>query len=89
MVMWFYDEAGEMEDFQDFRKKARGVEKEYLEVRVFLQETEAALRANPGNEELKARIRYLTWRLEDLERQFPWICSDLLKELALWGTPHG
>jgi hypothetical protein len=89
MSMWFFDEAEEMEEYRLFRQEVRGVEKEYLEIRVLLRDSEAALRGDPENEHLKARVKYLRWRLEDLERQFPWISSPIAKEIALWAPPHG
>lgn len=89
MVMWFYDDSEELEEYRLFRKEVRRVEKEYLEIRVLLRDTEAALRADPGNEELEARVKYLRWRIADLERQFPWISSPMPKEMALWAPPHG
>lgn len=90
-MMWFYDEASEMEEFQAFRKETRRVEKEYLELRVLLRDTEAALRSDPENDELKARVEYLKKRLKDLEKRFSWLTSSsgMPKEVELWGTPHG
>jgi hypothetical protein len=89
MVMWFYDDAEEVEEFQRFQKESRQTEREYLEIRVALRDTEAALLARPEDEELNARARYLSWRMKDLERQFPWLSAEAPVELALWGTPHG
>jgi hypothetical protein len=89
MIMWFYDDAEEVEEFQRFRTESRQLEKEYLEIRVALRDTEAALRASPADGELNARARYLSWRVNDLESQFPWLAAAVPVELALWGTPHG
>lgn len=87
--MWFYDEAGELEEFQDFRKEAQQQEKEYLEMRVALRDAEAALAANPANEELKALVEQLKKELRAIEKQSPWISSDVPVEVLLWGVPHG
>jgi len=60
-----------------FRDKALAVEKEYHEIRVLLREAETDLRGDPRNEELTARVQYLAWRLRDLEKQFPWLLSEV------------
>lgn len=85
--MWFYDEADEQ--WHTFRKEARHVEREYLELRVMLRDAEDARRSNPEDEYLKARARYLRKRVEDLEKQAPWIAADVPVEVLLWGVPHG
>lgn len=87
--MWFYDEAGELEEYQTFREEALRVEEEHLKIRVGLRDAEAALRTDPGNGDLKGRLEELKKRLEALERQAPWIVSDVPPEIALWGVPHG
>lgn len=89
MVMWFYDEAGEMKDFQDLRKDIRRLEKEYLEIRILLRDSEEALRADPDSEYLQAKVKYLKKRLKDLGNLAPRLSSDVPLEIALWGTPHG
>jgi hypothetical protein len=63
-----------------FRNRALAVEKEYYDVRVLLRDAQAGLRADPPNEELTARVRYLAWRLKDLEKQFPWLLSEVSSE---------
>lgn len=87
--MWFYDEAGELEEYQTFRQETLRVEEDHLKIRVALRDAEAALRAVPGNGDLKARLEELKKRLEALERQAPWIVSDVPMEILLWGVPHG
>jgi hypothetical protein len=89
MVMWFYDDSEGVEEFQLFRRESRPLEREYLELRIALRDTETALLARPEDEELNARARYLSWRVKDLERQFPWLSAEAPVELALWGTSHG
>ena len=89
MVMWFYDEAGEMKDFQDLRKDIRRLEKEYLEIRTLLRDSEEALRADPDSEYLQAKLKYLNKRLKDIEEKGPRLSADVPLEIALWGTPHG
>ena len=89
MVMWFYDDSEEVEEFQLFRRESRQLEREYLELGVALRDTETALLARPEDEELNARARHLSGRVKDLKRQFPWLSAEAPVELALWGTPHG
>lgn len=89
MTMWFYDEAEEMEAFQALRKEIRSLEKEYLEIRTLLSDTEQALRADPDSEYLKAKVLYLKKRIKDLENKPPRLSSDVPLEYALWGPPHG
>ncbi len=85
--MWFYDEPDEM--WQAFQKETEPLEKECLELRVLLRDTEAALRDEPENEHLKARVKYLNKRLEELKKKAPWIFADTPWEVLLWGVPHG
>jgi hypothetical protein len=89
MVMWFYDKAGEMKDFQDLRKDIRRLEKEYLEIRTLLRDSEESLRDDPASEYFLAKVKYLKKRLKDLEKLAPRLSSDVPLEIALWGTPHG
>ena len=85
--MWFYDEPEEF--WQAFRQEGRGIEREHLEIRTALRDAEMALRTNPEDEYLKARAKYLRKRLEELDKQAPWISSDVPTEVLLWGVPHG
>jgi chromosome segregation ATPase len=87
--MWFYDEAGEMEAFQALRKEIRRLEKEYIELRKLLSNTEQALRADSDSEYLKAKVLYLKKRIKYLEKKAPRLSSDVPLEYALWGPPHG
>lgn len=89
MAMWFYDEMEEMQDFISLRKEIRHLEKEYVEIRVLQRDTIEALRADPDNKYLQAKVKYLNKRLKDLERKAPRLSSDVPLEIALWGTPHG
>jgi hypothetical protein len=60
-----------------FRDKALAVDKEYYEIRVLLRDAQEDLRGDPRNEDLTARVQYLAWRLKDLEKQFPWLLSEV------------
>lgn len=87
--VWFHEEAKEVIQWESFRKEALPLEKEHLELRVLLRDAEEALRADPGNENLKARVEYLKKRLEELDRKAPWISSDIAIEELLWGGVFG
>lgn len=85
---WFPDLAVEPEEWRTFRKEAGPLEKEHLELRTLLRDAEAALRADPGNEQRKGRVEYLKKRLEELDKKAPWISSEIATEMALWGVPE-
>jgi hypothetical protein len=87
--MWFYDEAGELEEWRDFRQRALSLEQEHFETRLALRDAEAALRSDAANEYFQARVAELKERLADLDRRAPWISSEVPVEVLLWGVPHG
>lgn len=89
MVMWFYDDADKLEEYQGFKKEALRLEKEYHERRLALRQAEEALRGDPENEVLKARVDELKKDLEEVERKAPWLTSGYPIEILLWGAPHG
>jgi hypothetical protein len=89
MTMWFYDEAEEIKAFQALRKEIRSLEKEYLELRKLLSNTEQALRTDPDSEYLKAKMLYFKKRIKDLDQKPPRLSSYVPLEYALWGPPHG
>lgn len=89
MSMWFYDEAGEMEEYTQVRRHTRAVEREYLELRQILHQAREALGTEPQNQEFQARVRYLEKRIKDLEKKNPWLSWDTPIEVALFSPPHG
>jgi hypothetical protein len=89
MTMWFYDEAGELEECQPVRQEVKALEREYLEVRVVLRDAEAALRADPESPTLQAKVKYYKKRVADLEKKNPRFAWDYPIEMALWSPPHG
>lgn len=89
MSMWFYDEAGEMAEYQGVKKRVRALEKEYLELRQVLGEALKALAADPQSELVQARVRYLEKRLKYVEEKNPWLSWDTPIEVALFSPPHG
>jgi len=89
MSMWFYDDAPDMEEFQNLRNEIKLIEREYLELRVFLRDTEAALRSEPDSEYLNVKVTYLKKRLKDLEKKAPRLAADYPLEISLFSAPHG
>ncbi len=89
MSMWLYDDVKEMEDFQYLRREMKRFEKEYLDLRTQLRDTEADLRSDPDNEYLKAKVTYLNKRLRDIEKKGPRLADDHPLEISLFGPPHG
>ena len=89
MSMWLYDDAQDMEEFQILRREIKRLEKEYLDLRIQLRDTEADLRSDPDSEYLQAKVKYLSKRLKDLEKKGPRLAADYPLEIALFGPPHG
>jgi DnaJ-domain-containing protein 1 len=87
--MWFYDEMGDQEEWHAFQKEMLPLEKEYLAIRVAFHDAQAALRDDPGNDQVRNQVESLKKRQEEMERKTPWICSDYPWEFFLWGVPHG
>ncbi len=80
-----YNPALKREEWKTFRKEAQFLETKHREVRVALRDAEAALRADPENENLQARVDELKKRLEEIERLAPWLSSEVPMEIQLWG----
>ncbi len=72
-----------------FRQEVQHVEREYLELRVLLRDTEAVLRADSENGEMRVRVHYLKGRLEELEKRHSWLVSGKAPEIAFWAPPAG
>jgi len=89
MTMWFYDDAMETPGYQNLRREVKRLEKEYLDLRTQLRDTEADLRADPDSEYFKAKVKYLNKRLKDIEKKAPRFAADVPLEIALWTPPHG
>lgn len=89
MSMWFYDEAGEMEEYKLLQKYVRTVEREYLELRNILGDAQEALRTDPQSQEFQAKVQYLEKRIKGLEEKNPWLFWDTPIEVALFSPPHG
>jgi hypothetical protein len=89
MSMWLYDDTREMEDFQNYQKEVRRIEREYLEIRVLLRDAEADYRGDPDSEYLTAKVKYLQKRLNDLESKAARLAADHPLEISLFAPPHG
>ena len=89
MSMWLYDDCKEMQEFQTLRKEVRRLEREYLDLRIQLRDTEVDLRSDPDNEYLNAKVTYLNKRLRDIEKKGPRLAADYPLEISLFGPPHG
>lgn len=89
MSMWLYDDAHDMKEFQILRGEIKRLEKEYLDLRIQLRDTEADLRSDPDSQYLQAKVNYLSKRLKDLEKKGPQLAADYPLEIALFGPPHG
>lgn len=89
MSMWIYDDAQVTEEFQLLRGEIKRLEKEYVDLRVQLRDTETARRSDPDNEYLEAKVKYLNKRLKDIEKKGPRLAADYPLEIALFGPPHG
>ena len=89
MGMWLYDDVQEMRDFEALRREVKRLEKEYLDLRTQLRDTELGLREDPDSEYLKAKGKYLTKRLKDIERKAPRLAADHPLEISLFAPPHG
>jgi hypothetical protein len=65
------------EEYQRTRDEALSLEAQFLKTRVLLRDTEAALRLDPENQELKTRLEDLHTTLEKLNRKAPWLNSNM------------
>jgi phage-related minor tail protein len=89
MGMWLYDDMQEMKDFKALRHDIKRLEKEYLDLRTQLRDAEVGLRSNSDNEYLRAKVKYLTKRIKDIEKKGPRLAADHPLEIALFAPPHG
>jgi hypothetical protein len=89
MSMFFFDDAKEMEEYNRVKKTVRALEKEYLELRLTLQEAHKELQADPQGELQQARVKYLEKRIRQLEEKNPWLSWNTPIEIALFSPPHG
>jgi len=87
--MWFYDETREIEGYEALQKEIRSLEREYLELRVVLQEAEVTLRDKPEDEYLQAKVRYYRKRVREMETKNPRFAADCPLEVSLFLPPHG
>jgi uncharacterized coiled-coil DUF342 family protein len=89
MVMFFFDEAGELEEYQIFRRKDQPLLLEYEKLLKALHTAEVALQEQPGDQEREARVSEIKEKVAALEQRAPWLTFDYPVEYLLWGPPHG
>ena len=63
------------------RNRVQHLEREYLDLRILLRDTEADLRSDPQNKSLKEQVDYLKSRIKDLESRYPWISTGRPSEI--------
>lgn len=88
MSMWFYGDDKHGGECQLVCGQAQALEEEYLQIRVLLQETEAALRQAPDDAGLQAKRDDLRKRQADLESRARF-ADDYPPEFALGAAPYG
>jgi hypothetical protein len=69
------------ERIYNYRRKVQYLEREYLDLRVRLRDTESDLRTDPQNTTLKDQMAYLKTRINDLENRYPWIATGWHSEI--------
>ncbi|MCG6944888.1 MAG: hypothetical protein LJE87_06030 [Deltaproteobacteria bacterium] len=89
MSMWLYDDVREMEEFQNYQKEVRLIEREYLEIRILLRGAEEDYKKESDSEYLVAKVKYLQKRLKDLESKAARLAADHPLEISLFAPPHG
>jgi predicted nucleic acid-binding Zn-ribbon protein len=89
MSMWLYDDLNEMQEFKNLQNAVKQLEKEYLDLRTQLRDTEVALRTDQDSDYLTAKVKYLKKRITHIEKQGPRFADDHPLEISLFGPPHG
>jgi len=87
--MFFFDEVEETEEYQTFRQKDQPLELEYEKTRAALHAAEVALREQPEDRKMAAKVLELQEKMGALERQAPWLTLGYPLEYLIWGPPHG
>jgi len=75
------------EKVYQYRSSIQHLEREYLDLRIRLRDTEADLRPDPENKELASRADYLKGRLKDLEDKHSSISPGHPSEIPFWVYP--
>ncbi len=68
MSMYFYEETDDWPEYQIVRDEIQHLEKIRIKTRDELHEAESALRSDPENEKLKARVYGLKKTLRSIEK---------------------
>ena len=69
MSMYFYDETDDWPEYQIIKDDIRRLEKENVEIRKKIQETESAFGSHPEDKDLKTKLDGLKKKLEEIENR--------------------
>jgi hypothetical protein len=69
MSMYFYDETDDWPEYDIIKQDIHRLENEYLKSLKLLQETESALRSDPADKDLKAKVDHLKNKVKEIERR--------------------
>lgn len=69
MSMYFYDETDDWPEYDIIKQDIHRLENEYLESRKLLQEAESAIRTDPADKNLKAKVDELKSQVKEMERR--------------------
>jgi hypothetical protein len=69
MSMYFVDDTDDWPEYQTIRDEIHRLDKEHLELRKELAEAESAVKCDPANQDLKAKIDGLNQKLQEIERK--------------------
>ena len=89
ITRFFFEEAGELEEYQTFRRQDQPLELECEKIRVVPRDAEEALRVNPEDKQMETKVAELKEKLAALERRAPWLNYDYPVEYLLWGPRPG
>ena len=76
------DEFEIFRSIYNYRRSVQHIEREYLDLRIRLRDSEADLRLDSQNRNLKAQVDYLKNRLKDIESSYPWVSTGRPSEIA-------
>ena len=69
MSMYFYDETDDWPEYDSIKQDIHLLENEYLESRKLLREAESAIRTDPADKNLRAKVDELKNKVKDIERR--------------------
>ena len=69
MSMYFVDDTDDWPEYQTIRDEIHRLDKEHLELRKELEEAESAVKSDPANQDLEARVDGLNKQLKEIEKK--------------------